>query len=122
MFPSQKAADDVSGSFRAGSEGPVRNCLDPAPAEELIKVDREIGSSSGNGGSGIDASTAGVGERQIIKNAVDCPVVLRGVRPGGGEDFISVYDPHLDEDALEWWSRDASNEGTEGNGNEAESK
>jgi len=74
-------------------------------------------------GRGIDSPTAGVGEqRSIIPNAVDGPVPPSSVRPGGGEDLISAQDPQLDEDALEWWSRNAPDESTEENGTEAESK
>lgn len=55
-------------------------------------------------------------------NTVDGTVPLGGVRPGGGEDFTSVHNPQLDEDALEWWSGNASDESAEGNGNKAENK
>lgn len=72
---------------------------------------------------GVGASTTKFGEpRQIIPNFDDGCVPLGGVRFGGWEDFIRVHDPQLGEDALEWLSRNASNESTEGNGTEAESK
>ena len=46
MLPSHKAADDLDGSFRAVSERPVRNRVNPAPIEESTKVNRDIKSSS----------------------------------------------------------------------------
>ena len=59
---------------------------------------------------------------RVISNFGDRVVPLDGLGLGGGEDFIRSHSPQLDEGALEWWTRDASNKNTEGDRNEAKSK
>lgn len=38
IFPSHRAADDLDGSFWAGSERPARDGVHPAPTEEAMSV------------------------------------------------------------------------------------
>jgi len=54
-----------------------------------------------------------------VLNPGDGCVPLNGVRLGGGENFIRLHDPQLDEGALKRWGGDALNKNTEWNGYKA---
>ena len=72
--------------------------------------------------TGIDRCERAMGtiQHREIKQRSVIANIARSVRLDGGENLILIYDSQLDEDTLERWSGGASDEGAEGNGNEAQ--
>jgi len=74
-------------------------------------------------GRGVGTATTKAREqRQAIPNFGNGLIPLSSTGSVGGENLVSAHDPHLDEGALKWRGRNASDDNTEGNGDKAKSQ